>query len=104
MSNPISDAQELRKNLDLRKIATNTLHDLVHRVVERFGDRMDECIANGDGRAFKAKLDDLRLFTKHLRLWVLDDAMAEGYYHGDLENILRDLEVFQGYLGRVKGK
>lgn len=100
MSKSIPDLQELRKELGS---AVEVLCDLVYCTVERSGDRMDWCIANGDGDGFESEVDALGLFVEYLRFWVLDDVRDDGRYRECVEGLLSDLEDFQGYLDGVKG-
>ena len=100
MSKSIPAPQELRKELGS---AVDVLCDLVYCAVERSGDRMDWCIANGDDSGFESEVGALELFVEYLRFWVLDDAMDDDCYRERVEGLLSDLEDFQGYLDGVKG-
>jgi len=88
---------------ETRHTTVDQLYHLTRRIFQRIGKTLDEHIASGDEEAFKAYLDDVKLLVEDLFEWSLDDAQGSGDISLEAEALLRDLTIFQGYLGSVKG-
>ena len=87
--------------LKTRHTTVDQLGHLTRRIVQRIRKALDEHIASGDEEAFKAYLDDVQVLVEDLFEWVLDDVQGSGDIGLETEALLRDLVVFQGYLGSV---